>query len=248
MDKISTIKENILYFLDKQDITKSSFYEKTGISASNFKGNGLKSEIGGDKIAKILSLYPEINADWLITGIEPMIKKRAYFENDKTIDTIYDDQSIPTEFRLRTDNDQEKQLIPLYDIQATAGIVSLFNNLTVQKPIDHISIPNLPKCDGAIYVSGDSMYPLLKSGDIIMYKKVNNSIDNIFWGEMYLVSLTTEDNDEFIMVKWIHKSDIGEDWIKLVSENRHHQPKDMHLKNIKALALIKASIRVNSMY
>ena len=40
--------------------------------------------------------------------------------------------------------------------------------------LDYISIPRLPKCDGAVYVTGDSMYPLLKSGDIVLYKEVSD--------------------------------------------------------------------------
>lgn len=76
MDKISTIKENILYFVEKQGIKKTDFYEKTEISASNFKGSGLKSEIGGDKIVKILSLFPEINPEWLLTGKGEMLREK----------------------------------------------------------------------------------------------------------------------------------------------------------------------------
>jgi len=151
-------------------------------------------------------------------------------------------------FKLKTDNVIQHQSVPLYDLQASASVVALFRDSNNEKPVDHITIPNLPKCDGAIYVSGDSMYPLLKSGDIIMYKKLANCLDNMFWGEMYLVSLINDDGDEFVMVKWLHKSDKGEEYVKLVSENRHHQPKDFHVNNIKGLALIKASIRVNSMY
>jgi hypothetical protein len=90
------------------------------------------------------------------------------------------------------------------------------------------------------------MYPLLKSGDIIMYKELNNSIESIFFGEMYLLSIDL-DGDEYVTVKWIHKSEKGEEFIKIVSQNSHHQPKDVHLSSIKALALIKASIRINSM-
>lgn len=75
MDKISTIKENIFYFIEKQGISKVSFYEKTGISASNFKGAGLKSEIGGDKIVKILTMYSDLNPEWLLTGKGSMLRK-----------------------------------------------------------------------------------------------------------------------------------------------------------------------------
>lgn len=175
-----------------------------------------------------------ISAEWLLTGKGSMLKTES--------------SSTGNVFRLKTDNDVQNQSVPLYDIQASASVVALFKDSSSEIPVDHITIPNLPKCDGAIYVSGDSMYPLLKSGDIIMYKKVANEIDNMFWGEMYLVSLINNDGDEFVMVKWLHKSELGTDYVKLVSENRHHQPKDFHIKNIKGLALIKASVRINSMY
>jgi phage repressor protein C with HTH and peptisase S24 domain len=185
-----------------------------------------------------------INPVFLLTGEEPIkliseknsLKEEFHNNNDSQI------------FKLKTDEVIQKQSVPLYDIQASASVVSLFKDHIGEKPIDHITIPNLPKCDGAIYVSGDSMYPLLKSGDIIMYKKVENALDAIFWGEMYLVSITNDYGDEFVMVKWLHRSEQGQDFVKLVSENRHHQPTEFHIKNIKGLALIKASVRINSMY
>src|SRR5690606_22881805 len=107
---------------------------------------------------------------------------------------------------LKTDTAVEHQKIPLYDLEASAGFVSLFQNFSTTVPIDYISIPKAPKCDGAIYVTGDSMYPLLKSGDMVVYKRIQNSIDNIFWGEMYIVSLDL-DGDDFTSVKWVQKSD-----------------------------------------
>lgn len=183
-----------------------------------------------------------INTDFLLSGSGKVFKPS---KDEYTNDTMQEPVSI---YKMKTDKIQEKQLVPLYDVQASASVVTLFKDSDKEKPIDHISIPNLPKCDGAIYVSGDSMYPLLKSGDIIMYKKLQPSVQNIFWGEMYLVSLVNDDGDEFVMVKWVHKSEEGEMYIKLVSENRHHQPKDFHLSNVKGLALIKASVRINSMY
>jgi phage repressor protein C with HTH and peptisase S24 domain len=40
------------------------------------------------------------------------------------------------------------------------------------KELEQILIPHLPKCDGAFYVTGDGMYPLLKSGDLVLYKEI----------------------------------------------------------------------------
>lgn len=69
-----TIKEKILAFLDFKGIKKTSFFEEAGISPSNFKGNARLSELGGDKIAKILTVYPELSAEWLMRGEGEMIR------------------------------------------------------------------------------------------------------------------------------------------------------------------------------
>ena len=120
----------------------------------------------------------------------------------------------------------------------------LFNDRASKEPINYIHIPNLPKCDGAIYVVGDSMYPLLKSGDIVLYKQLN-SLNDVFWGDMYLLSIDI-DGEEYVTVKYIQKSE-KEGCIKLVSQNPHHADKDVEMGRVRALALVKASIRMNSM-
>jgi phage repressor protein C with HTH and peptisase S24 domain len=149
-------------------------------------------------------------------------------------------------FKLRTDNDLQNQLIPIYNLEATAGLVELFRGSEEMEVLDTMSIPNLPRCDGAVYVAGDSMYPLLKNGDIVAYRKVEDIQNDIFWGEMYLLSIDVGE-EEFVTVKYIQKSEKGIEYIKLVSENKHHQDKDVQLKKIRALALIKATIRLNTM-
>ena len=139
----------------------------------------------------------------------------------------------------------EEGIINLYDIEAAANLKSLLVNKD-QNILGKISIPNIPKCDGAVYVKGDSMYPLLKSGDIIAYKEVPVEIQHIFYGEMYLVSIDIE-GEEYLTVKYINQSERGCEWIKLVSYNQHHQPKDFPLSSVRALALVKLSIRMNTM-
>lgn len=155
-------------------------------------------------------------------------------------------QSELHRYKLRTDNNIDHQQIPLFNLEATAGLVALFKGQDDIVPIDYISIPNLPKSDGAVFVTGDSMYPLLKSGDIVIYKKIQDFQNNIFWGEMYLVSIDLED-DEYVSVKYVQKSQLGDDYITLVSQNQHHAPKDIHLSKVKAMGLVKASVRINAM-
>ena len=88
------------------------------------------------------------------------------------------------------------------------------------------------------------MYPLLKSGDIVLYKQLRD-LDDIFWGDMYLLSIDM-DGEEYVTVKYIQRSE-REGYVKLVSQNQHHADKEIEMRRIRALALIKASIRMNSM-
>lgn len=137
-------------------------------------------------------------------------------------------------------NDQE---VYLYDIDAAANLKTLFQN-TMDNIIDLIKVPDLPKCDGAVRVKGDSMYPLLKSGDIVFYKQIQDLKNEIFFGEMYLLSMNMA-GDEYVVVKYVHRSDV-EGCIKLVSYNQHHGPMDVSLETIRAMALVKASLRFNT--
>lgn len=168
-----------------------------------------------------------VNPDWLDEGRGEMFNA----EPDLTA------------YRHRTDNSLPLQSVPLYSIEGTAGLVPLFTDRVQNKPLNFIHIPNLPKCDGAIYVVGDSMYPLLKSGDIVLYKQLRD-LEDIFWGDMYLLSLDL-DGEEYITVKYIQKAE-REGYVKLVSQNPHHADKEVEKSRIRALALVKASIRMNS--
>jgi len=90
MDKIlSPIKNRTLQYIDNQGLTKKSFFEKTGISASNFKGKGAKSELGGDKIVTILTIYKNINPYWLLLGEGSMLNA-----NSENLQTELDNSSI----------------------------------------------------------------------------------------------------------------------------------------------------------
>ena len=149
-------------------------------------------------------------------------------------------------YTLRTDKTTENQIIPIYNIEASAGLLKLLDSPLSQTVIDYISIPNLPNCDGALYVTGDSMYPILKSGDIVAYKQIHDIQNDIFYGEMYILSIDMS-GEELVTIKYVQKSE-HEGYIKLVSQNKHHSDKDVLITRVRALALIKASIRYNMMY
>lgn len=219
-------------YIEAKGISYYAFENSLGASRGSIsKAVKDGKSIGSNVLEKILATYPDINPGWLLTGEGDM------FTNDGP--------NVKT-YRLKTDTTVESQQIPLYDLEAVAGLVPIFANSNGQKPVDHISIPHLPKCDGAVYVTGDSMDPLLKSGDIVMYKEVHDIQNGIFWGEMYLLGIDMGAGEEYITVKYVQRSEY-EGCVKLVSENLRHQPKDIEMDKIRALALVKASIRMNAM-
>lgn len=72
--KTSPIKGRILEYAEKKGISKTSLCSSISVSYENFKGRSLSSELGGDAIGRILSVYSDLNAEWLITGEGSMIK------------------------------------------------------------------------------------------------------------------------------------------------------------------------------
>lgn len=246
--------DRVKQFIDTQKISVSAFEQKIDASDGMIRrAIKNKTDIQSKWLSKISDNYPELNLEWLITGKGPMTKGTAPDNQQKqTCDGLASEcNDTGTEpelslYRLKTDYyGVERQLIPLYEIEASAGLTTLFSNQHTQVPLDFISVPNSPKCDGALSVRGDSMYPLLKAGDIICYKTISN-IKNIIHGEMYLLDIDNGD-DQYLTVKYVQKSDLGGDYIKVVSENRYHADKDIAIADIRALAIVKISIRYNTL-
>lgn len=240
------INDRISYIINElYKGNKRAFSLSVGVSPAvieNIVGKR-KSSPSFEVMNKILSSIDNIDARWLITGDGDMIVNK-YSYKDKTSIASEPEQKI-TIRSLKTDyQNVDEQLIPLYDIQAAAGFTFLFSNQNHQTPIDYIRIPNAPKCNGALSIRGYSMYPLLKSGDIACYKTIS-SLDDIIYGEMYLLDIENS-SDRYLTAKFIQKSDLGKDYLKLVSENKCHGERDEPKANIRAVALIKVTIRYNT--
>lgn len=69
-----TTKERILTFIKEMNIKQTDFFMQIEVAPSNFKGSAKKSELGSDKIVKILSLYPDLSPDWLLLGTGDMLR------------------------------------------------------------------------------------------------------------------------------------------------------------------------------
>lgn len=227
---MSKIIERISQIIDYKSISTRAFELKIGAS-NGMIGRAVlkKSDISAEWLSKIIEIYPDINAQWLLSGDGAMIAEQT--EAMKV-------QCITNAPERKIDNQQ----IPLYDIEAAAGLVLINNGHSI--PIDYISIPNLSPCDGAMQVRGESMMPRLQSGDIVVFKMVTN-VQYIMWNEMYIISFEI-DGDYYTLIKLIKKSKQS-NHIQLVSINTEHEPIEIPIDAIRQLAQVKASIHYNSM-
>ena len=85
-----TIKEKILTYLDATGKVKAEFYKAIGASPSNFKGAGKNSALSSDKIAEILTIYPDLSPDWLLNGIGEMLRTPGTANISATPQTLED--------------------------------------------------------------------------------------------------------------------------------------------------------------
>ncbi len=75
VNKFSNIKERILHLAEYYNVSKELFFENIGMTYGSFKGSAKERPLNSDAIVKILSIYTEINSDWLLTGKGEMLKK-----------------------------------------------------------------------------------------------------------------------------------------------------------------------------
>ena len=179
------------------------------------------TDIQAKWLTRIVENYPSYSADWLLSG-EGNMKKGEI----KTFD-------------LKTEGEKTQRRVPVYEITATAGFASIYRDLS-SEVLDYVTIPNLPAVDGAIYARGNSMSPLIESGDIVVFKKVDVCHENILWGNIYIICYTLN-GDDYTVLKYIRHSQ-REGYIRLESFNASFDPQDIPASSITALALVKASI------
>lgn len=178
-----------------------------------------------------------IDYTWLLTG------KGSPTHQPKVCDSDLIRGEVEKVHNPKSKEAIDDRSVTLYDITAAANLKTLLADKP-QYAMGKIFIPSIPVCDGAIFVNGDSMYPILKSGDIVGFKAIN-SFCNVIYGEMYIISFDL-DGDNYLTVKYVNRSD-KEGCIKLVSYNPHHEPMDLPMSSIHAIAIVKFSIRKNMM-
>ena len=101
---------------------------------------------------------------------------------------------------------------------------------------------NLPDHDGTYTVRGNTMLPLIDKGDVLFFKLID-SPDQLIWGQVYIVSFG-RGGSEHTMIKYVDKS-VDPNYIKLHGGNPDYVPTEILWDSITAIAIVKASVRLN---
>jgi len=147
--KISKIKERVLYISDYYGISREKFFENLGFSYANFKGTQKNTSLNSDALATILSKYPEVNSNWLITGEGEMLKAN------------------PLEMDINRG-------VPYWNLPVSAGR-SIIDIIGKTNPDGYISgLPGADMAESILPVIGTSMEPEILNGAIVGVRKMNN--------------------------------------------------------------------------
>ena len=214
-----TVEDRIRTFCKYKKLSIRQFEIQCNLS--NGYVSSMRKGLGTGKLENVLNAFPELNREWLLYGEGKMLNGEVKSLERKTADKL------------------SVRQIPLYDIAATAGFINIYKD---ERPSvsEYLTIPNLPPVDGAIYARGDSMSPLIESGDIVIFKNVELNPGNILWGNIYIVSYVI-DGDDYTVLKYVRHSEKA-GYIRLESFNTRYDPQDIPAACVTALALVKASI------
>lgn len=259
-----TLRERIRYIVSEYGISVREFEKTSGLKRGNI--SNMTGSLGSDKVAKIIAAYPDINIFWFLSGEgepflpesgsakNPIAEGRRFRRNKPgrrsaaagmVSDSARQEYSAGGWVGESDDEFVDLPALPLYEIDYLAGLSVLFAADAHPRPLSYVSLPNLPKCDGAIYVRGDSIAPILSNGDIAVYKIVRD-FSHIVFGELYIISFLVDDS-EYITVKYVNRGDAAKDVLVLSGLGDSSSVMEVPLSSVKALAMVKASIRFNTM-
>lgn len=157
--------ERLIEFIENINISRAEFERRSGLANGYVKK--LKGNLGENKLNDILRAFPNLNRVWLLTGEGDML-------NNTTTDSSQTHGNINT----------LQNTIKYYpNVNGSMGGVQFLDDPN-EMGCD-ITIPGYSDCKFAINAYGDSMYPLIKSGQIILMSEWSESF--IDWGRIYLV-------------------------------------------------------------
>lgn len=214
-----TIKERLTQFIQHKGLSMGAFERNCSLS------NGFVCKVGDSirraKLENISAIYPELNTNWLLTGVGSMLNEE---QQDTYINKV---------------EDVEYHLVPVVPYSAMGGTPTEFLPTGVRKnECEHIISPI--KADIVVQVTGDSMAPVFPSGSRVLAVKINSE-DFIEWGRIYILV-----TDSGFVIKQVRKSD-KDGYVSCFSfnDNSIYAPFDIAINKIREWYIVKGSLALH---
>lgn len=213
----SQIKQNILLYLSKKDVSAYEFYNKSGVTRGILTQNNGISE---DNLARFLAYAPDVNIEWLLTGKGDMLRR---------------DQQAPLDNPTTTAGTKEG--IPLIPLSAMAGALT-GERTVLEYECERYVIPAFSGADFLMPVKGNSMMPTYISGDIVACQRVPMTDMFFQWNKPYVL-----DTSQGAIIKRI-KPGSDKQHVLIVSDNKEYDSFELSYSDIYAVALVIGIIRL----
>ena len=193
-------------------LNDSAFANKIGISQTTFSNIvNRDSDIKHSVLEKIVNSFGDISSEWLLTGEGDMLKSTATPTYEQKRDTI--------------------KYFP--NIIGSMGGMEFLDD-----PNEHsieLVLPGFNGCKYAINAYGDSMHPVIKSGQIVLLQEWKERF--IDWGKIYLVVT----KNGYRAIKYVVPSE-NDNTILCKSENENNPPFEVEKDEIYKMFLVKGWI------
>ncbi len=194
--------------LSAWDIEKQSDLTR-GVLFNAIKKN---SGIGSDKLAKIVAGYPDINPTWLLTGEGSMLLSER--EKEVSPAALYK-LAVPLNHPISLE--RESFVLPMFH-SASAGYIVGWGDISPGVYWEMQALPqHREQLVRGFCVFGDSMYPIINTGDIVFCRRVLDIHRDLFHRSNLYVVLSREG----INIKYIKEEG---DAILLISKNDFYEP------------------------
>jgi plasmid maintenance system antidote protein VapI len=212
--------------LKKQGVTKGDVADKVGVTASYLSKVISKEKPMTDSLASALHKNYGSVLKNLGLNLKGEVKERH----------------IATRNHLKTIGESKSGIQVYESAPVQAGIKTVYHD-EHQVPDYVLNIPQFRDCNYGTRASGDSMYPEVRNGDLIVCKEL--PIDaRIIYGDMYVIH--TKDGIETIKyVQQFTDGTEGDPWVLLVPHNKAAGmgtpiPRKEIIKLFKVRAIFKA--------
>lgn len=225
------VAKRIKFLMKELNYRQVDFAQKIDVDTSNLSKylNGRLAM--SDALINKIVVNLGVSKQWLETGEDlPFAKQQP--------------QQLITVPKSRIVTEPTKALVkkgtPVYDIDVTAGYQPQARMFTDDQIIGFVDLPDMTSTNCRIVrVSGDSMSPVIRSGDYIAVRELSN-LRQIFWGQIYVVIL-----DDYRLVKYVRRHD-DPSMVILRSENRRYDDMEIDRADIRDLMFVQNIIHVDT--